>query len=431
MTKHRAVVSGYDPTYENPDTSIGRPKGVQTVADMRVSVTYDVLAEGIFALHGTPTLILSPTDTLQIGPSFMAAIESEEGGFYTPKISANESVQMSFATSGLAKLYIQQKDWQHDATSEDSEVVLGFVYGGDPIPDNAIALFTTTITAETSTNALTFTPVYKWTGAASGVIRVPAEADLDDIVLQQVGLRALAIDEAGEFFYGSDDIWHETTIASPKVEELITSGWIPTLETWTYTSFNATTLIGVVGAPAGANSRYSAGQRIKFFQATGGTKIGTIISITSTSITFKLQSVYTLVNQAISSPFWSAGSSPKDSGFISSAQLGDSGWITFPYASGFSGLGGSNPAYRKIGNRVYLRGLVAKGSNVGSGDTLGNLPAGFRPANDYNQWVGTLAGSAAATAKVTVSTTGSISCAAVPTASTSYLGVDPITYLVD
>lgn len=67
----------------------------------------------------------------------------------------------------------------------------------------------------------------------------------------------------------------------------------------------------------------------------------------------------------------------------------DSGWITFPYLNGFTGNSGS-PAYRKIQvgpqPRVYLRGTVQNPGfltfGLGGGQTIGQLPTGFRPTYD-------------------------------------------------
>lgn len=64
----------------------------------------------------------------------------------------------------------------------------------------------------------------------------------------------------------------------------------------------------------------------------------------------------------------------------------DSGWLdmtlaegwTFPYAT-------DKPQYRKIGNRVYLRGLI-NGANT-AGMTIATLPEGYRPtANYFSRW---------------------------------------------
>ena len=202
MTKHRSVVTGWDPDYVNPDTSTGRPKGVQTAIDMRIATTHDVLAEGVFAAHGTPAITGSPTDSASISP-FMAAIESPLGGFYIVQLDDDENFTINMSNVGAVKIYVQQQDYEVNAAQVDSEVVIGVVYGATAIPDGALLLFTTTITSETSTSGLTFTPAFNWTGAASGMIRVPLQADLDDIAVIQNGTHGLVLGGAGagEYIY--------------------------------------------------------------------------------------------------------------------------------------------------------------------------------------------------------------------------------------
>lgn len=200
MTKHRSVVTGWDPDHVNPDDSTGRPKGVQTAPDMRIATTYDILAEGIFAKYGVPTITGSPTNTATISP-FQAAIASSLGGFYVITVDANEQFTINLANVGAVKIYAQQQDYETDNSKVDSNVVIGVVYGATAIPAGSILLFTTTITSQTSTSGLTFTPAFKYTGSSSGMIRVPTLADLDNIALIQHGTHGLVTTggSAGEY----------------------------------------------------------------------------------------------------------------------------------------------------------------------------------------------------------------------------------------
>lgn len=64
-------------------------------------------------------------------------------------------------------------------------------------------------------------------------------------------------------------------------------------------------------------------------------------------------------------------------------------WTALPGASGWTnyGVGYSTGGYRKIGDIVYLRGLVKKATTpVGA---IGTLPSGFRPPNTIlcNAWI--------------------------------------------
>lgn len=60
----------------------------------------------------------------------------------------------------------------------------------------------------------------------------------------------------------------------------------------------------------------------------------------------------------------------------------DSGWINIPLRSGFT-FSGETPAYRRIGDVIYMRGRVVRttaGNWTTSSTSIGDLPAGFRPS---------------------------------------------------
>jgi hypothetical protein len=315
MTKRRATVTGWDPAYVNPNSTTGRPKGVQTAIDARIAMTYDVAAEGIFAKYGVPAITGSPTNSASISP-FQAAIASPNGGFYVVTIDAAEAFSITMANVGAVKIYVQQEDYEVDNTKVNSAVNIGVVYGATAIPANSLLLFTTTITAQTSTNGLTFTPAFKYTGAASGVIRVPTQADLANIAtsLVQAGLRALVQTTGGggtrgEYFY-TGSTWQITTTANPSIDSLVNTGWLPVSDTWSFSSWNATTKIGVITVPSNATLKYSAGQWIRITQATGGTKIGFIMAVTTTTLTVNFFNLYTLTNETITSPQFSFEGQP-------------------------------------------------------------------------------------------------------------------------
>lgn len=59
-----------------------------------------------------------------------------------------------------------------------------------------------------------------------------------------------------------------------------------------------------------------------------------------------------------------------------SEKLQDSGWQNLQFINGWHNGSGQNPAqYRKIGNQVFLRGLVYNGGN--SNRNTAQLPTGF------------------------------------------------------
>lgn len=67
-------------------------------------------------------------------------------------------------------------------------------------------------------------------------------------------------------------------------------------------------------------------------------------------------------------------------------QLMDSGWLDLPLKTGWSyQYDTDKPQYRKIGNVVYLRGLVDATATAQA--TIGELPVGFRPsAGSFNRY---------------------------------------------
>lgn len=70
-------------------------------------------------------------------------------------------------------------------------------------------------------------------------------------------------------------------------------------------------------------------------------------------------------------------------------------WVALPFSANyqiFSGATYSQPAYRRIGDIVYLRGLVGRNTATApANSTLATLPAGFVPTaiNIFEQNCGT------------------------------------------
>jgi len=59
----------------------------------------------------------------------------------------------------------------------------------------------------------------------------------------------------------------------------------------------------------------------------------------------------------------------------------DSGWVNLTLASGVTAVSGVAPAYRKVGDRVYLRGALAAG--VSTGTAFAALPVNAAPAKAH------------------------------------------------
>lgn len=62
-------------------------------------------------------------------------------------------------------------------------------------------------------------------------------------------------------------------------------------------------------------------------------------------------------------------------------QAADTGWINLSLSAGWGAYPGGHrtPQYRRIGNQVFLRGLLLATSARPGGDTLANLAVGWRP----------------------------------------------------
>jgi hypothetical protein len=89
-------------------------------------------------------------------------------------------------------------------------------------------------------------------------------------------------------------------------------------------------------------------------------------------------------------------------------QGGGTGWQPLSFAANWGNLGGGAPAcrVRKDANgRVWLAGVATKGVALALPDTIGTLPAGYRPLNVTQRLV---APSAAGYAEVRVDTAGNV-----------------------
>ncbi len=87
-------------------------------------------------------------------------------------------------------------------------------------------------------------------------------------------------------------------------------GWTASGESWTFSSWSSTTRIGVLTVPTDATIKYNQGMRIKITQATGGTKYGFIVAVTSTTLSIFFGASITLNNEAITSPQYSIAAMP-------------------------------------------------------------------------------------------------------------------------
>lgn len=113
-------------------------------------------------------------------------------------------------------------------------------------------------------------------------------------------------------------------------------------------------------------------------------------------------------------------------------KLTDSGWINLTLLNGVAVAStGSEPQYRKIGNRVYLRGSFK--NITADGVVIGNIPSGFRYTTGDSQRLFILPMSGTTVAKMYVNSSGSImfiATSATHSAANSYF-LDSVSYLID
>lgn len=86
-------------------------------------------------------------------------------------------------------------------------------------------------------------------------------------------------------------------------------GWITALESWSFSSFNTTTRIGVINVPTGALTKYYPGMWVRITQD-GIPKFGIVNSTTATTITVNFFNLYTLTSSAITDPLYSPARQP-------------------------------------------------------------------------------------------------------------------------
>lgn len=128
------------------------------------------------------------------------------------------------------------------------------------------------------------------------------------------------------------------------------TGWTASGETWTFSSWDATTRIGVITVPSDATTKYTVKNRIRIAQTTGGTKYGIIHKVASTALTVHFPTGITLNNEAITSPVYSQLDSPV--GFPGSKNL----WLLYFTSSSTTAASGS-AAWQNTGSPLLALGI--------------------------------------------------------------------------
>lgn len=135
-----------------------------------------------------------------------------------------------------------------------------------------------------------------------------------------------------------------TTISNSVIDDLRVmatgldnGGWISVpaadIAAWAFSSFNATTRIGIITVPTDATTRYKAGMWIKFYQATGGWKYAYITAVTATTITANFFNSYTLNNEAIIAPSYSMRAAPFGAPNLPVIYTDAAGWSVHDHGS--------------------------------------------------------------------------------------------------
>jgi hypothetical protein len=161
-------------------------------------------------------------------------------------------------------------------------------------------------------------------------------------------------------------------------------GWTASGETWTYSSWTASTRTGTITVPTDATTKYSAGMRIKLTQTTGGTKYGIITAVAATLLTIFFPSGTTLNNETISTPYYSTlkipyGFNPDPSiwslQYLNTSDVSTSGNTanTWYFLAGHS-LVVPVGAWR-VSLRVYLYSYTSSGSTIEINGTLSKTSA--------------------------------------------------------
>ncbi|MBC1459080.1 BppU family phage baseplate upper protein [Listeria newyorkensis] len=112
------------------------------------------------------------------------------------------------------------------------------------------------------------------------------------------------------------------------------------------------------------------------------------------------------------------------------AKFSDSGWLDLPLKTNYS-AGTAKPQYRKIGNVVYIRGLLVRVAGTAAG-AFSTLPVGFRTSTNYVNGYKTAQQSSAvgSSATIYVKPNGDMEVLAIAV-DTSSIWLDGIFFLTD
>lgn len=168
--------------------------------------------------------------------------------------------------------------------------------------------------------------------------------------------------------------------------------------TMTFSSWNANTRIGVINTSIDLSTFVRERTRIKMTQTTGGTKFFIVHKVTATQITGFFGTDYTLINEAIATPFFSNKPNPADFPLdplkwtLSAVMVTDS---TQPSAvqNTWYNLGGHNLPLGVGAWTVYSKQCVGVDRGAaGRVDSMGGISTSASTASDAELIGGTAAG---------------------------------------
>lgn len=90
----------------------------------------------------------------------------------------------------------------------------------------------------------------------------------------------------------------------------INTGWVTAGETWVYSAYSSITRIAKLTVAANATLRYTAGNRVRFDQPTGGTRYGIIMLVESTAVHVLMHADYDVKVETISEAYYALVKSP-------------------------------------------------------------------------------------------------------------------------
>jgi len=111
---------------------------------------------------------------------------------------------------------------------------------------------------------------------------------------------------SGSAIYTSPTI-NSPTISSPTFQDTLT-GWVNANESWSFSSWDATNVTGVITVPSNATNKYSVGMKGSI--QNNGQQYFIITAVAATSLTGYFGTDYILTNNAITSPQYSSQKAP-------------------------------------------------------------------------------------------------------------------------